>query len=221
MDSKSNALLKKKEDFTAVTKECQLFDKLFETIKKAEKIKKVLVIRSGRVWMVKEIMALFRRKHPEIEISLLTQPSVQEELKAEKSFKRLFLMKNSKKIGIFNIGLKTLLSLRKERFDMVVVPLSGKSLNERMLVYNNRNVHNCIMLIKPENVGFVDSEGTTILKHFKPLKYFLNYFFCIKLFWIAFIKVFMFAFMLLALTAIIGCDLWSMLKSRLWGRSHG
>ena len=95
MDYKGNALLKEREDFTDEQRETQLFDKFFETIEKSGKIKKVLVIRSGRVWMIKEIMAQFRKRYSGIELSLLTQPSVEEELKAEKSFKRLFLMKNS------------------------------------------------------------------------------------------------------------------------------
>lgn len=215
MNSNKTVLIEEKEIIGSEEDEFR-FKEFFSSLKEVKELKKILIFRSTRIWIVKEILSLLIKKYPNSEISVLAQPSVRDNFQINKNIIKFFWMKNpSKGFGIFNIGFSALRSLRREEYDLVVVPLSVKETNNRQLKYSQRNLHNIIMAIKPKNVIFVDIEGVNVLKSFNSRSYFLSYFFHTKIIFNTFINIFMFAFMLFALLAIIACDLWCILKNRL------
>ena len=215
MNSNETVLIEEKEIIGSEEDKFR-FKKFFRSLKEVKEIKKILIFRSTRIWAVKEILSLLIKKYPDSELSVLAQPSVRDNFQGKKNIIKFFWMKNpSKEFGIFNIGFSVLRSLRREKYDLVVVPLSGKRLSPRQLKYSQRNLHNIIMAIKPKNVIFVDNEGVNVLRSFNSRSYFLSYFFHTKIIFNTFINIFMFAFMLFTLLAIIVCDLWCILKNRL------
>jgi GT2 family glycosyltransferase len=194
-----------------------LFDRFFEALEEVKKdVKRILILRSSRFWIINQILSILRDKYPDSEISILAQPSVRSDLEGSKGFQKFFWMKRSGKFGVFNTGFKTLKTLRKEEYDLVVVPLSAKGLSQRQLMSSQINLHGVIMGIKPKTAVFVDSEGTTIIQKSNARKYFLDYFLPAKLIGFFLIKAMMFPYMLFILLMITGCDSWSLLKSRLW-----
>jgi hypothetical protein len=180
-------------------------------------VKKVLVFRTSRFWVIDEVLSILKEKYPDTEISILAQPSVKEECEKNENINTVFTMKNTKKFGLFNAGVGTIKGLRKKEYDMIVTPLSSKGLSKRQLMTSQRNLHSAILGIRPKTVVFVDSEGTTVTQAFSPKEYFFDYFLSLKIFGFFLIKLMMVPYIVFMLAGVALSDSWGWLQRKLKG----
>jgi hypothetical protein len=83
---------------------------------------KALIIRSARMWQVNSLIRALKGKFPNIQISILAQPSVIDELRFNPLVKEVILYDKGK---YFKPRLRSLREIWKRRFDLIIIPYNN------------------------------------------------------------------------------------------------
>lgn len=89
-----------------------------------KQVKKVLIIRSSRMWHIHSIIRSLRTNFDGVQIAILAQPSAQKELEMGGEVDKVFLYEGGN-FNAFKIGRELRRRLRDERFDLCVIPYNN------------------------------------------------------------------------------------------------